>query len=90
MKSYWFCLVEVDIPDHEMPYGADSPMRDSVVSAIESLHDDAIIGQISSGWGLSADGAEAVITESCQERNCISRDVLLKRDQKPQQAGATQ
>lgn len=66
MKKYWCCVLEVDI-DGELPNGCDFPMRVSVVGSAEAL--GATVAALSSGWGLSEKGAQAVINESCKDEN---------------------
>jgi hypothetical protein len=69
MKKYWSCVLEVDV-DGDLPSGSDFPMRVSVVGSAEIL--GFTVTALSSGWGLSEKGAQAVINESCKDENQIS------------------
>ena len=79
MKSYWHCIVEVDIPEGCMPDGADLPMREGILESITKLHENAEMLELWSGWGLSEKGAENVLNEACKGENVISRDHLSRR-----------
>jgi len=80
MISYWNCIIAVDIPEYQMPAGADLPMRDAVGEAAEKLHPKAKVLSISSGWGLSESGVERVQYEARKSINTISIDTRFRRD----------
>lgn len=70
MKRYWFCVVEVDLPNQfgGLPDGADLPMRKAVKSTIEDLGVGPVV-ELFSGWGLSETGAKTIKLESIMPIN---------------------
>ena len=79
MKNYWHCILEVDIPEGGLPDGSDLPLRVGVEYAASKLHDQAVVIDIWSGWGLSKQGAKNVLEESCKEENIVSPEAVEKR-----------
>lgn len=74
MKRYWFCVVEVDLPQGvELPDGADNLMRNAVQVQAEAIRGvgnrGANVGEVFSGWGLNDKGARSIKLESIMPDN---------------------
>ncbi len=80
MISYYHCIVKVDIPDGEMPYGSDLPLRRAVSRAAEDLHPSSVLIACWSGWGLSEKGAKRIMAEGNKQENMITMEEVDKRD----------
>lgn len=84
--KYWTCIVG-PVKSDKLPYGADSPPRQAVRNALESmLGKDNTADHCSSGWGCSKELAEMLETISIlypdDDAYVEILEVLRKRNEK--------
>lgn len=78
-RSYWHCVVEVDIPEGEMPSTCGTRIKNATRAALKDLHPEVGITFRAAGFALNGETASMAAALHDDNRNHVTPEDVKKR-----------